>query len=44
MYISVIDSLGKSEKDKILSLLNDIKNDNPSRFAKKIDYLIGRIY
>lgn len=44
MYISVIDLLGESEKDKILSLLNDIKNDNPSRFAKKIDYLIGRIY
>lgn len=39
MYISVIDSLDVDSKRKILELLNDVKDDNPKRFAEKIDYL-----
>ncbi len=39
MYVDVIKSLNSDAKGKILDLLEDIKNDNPKRFADKIDYM-----
>ena len=42
-YIDVIDELENSYKKKILKLLSDIKNDNPKRFAEKIDLIHERI-
>ena len=39
MYIDVINSLDVNSKRKILGLLEDVKNDNPKRFAEKVDYL-----
>lgn len=42
-YIDVIDKLEKEYKEKILRLLLDVKNDNPKRFAEKIDLIYERI-
>lgn len=42
-YISVIDTLEKKRKEKILNLLVDIKNDNPKRFSEKVDLILKRI-
>ena len=39
MYIEVIRSLESESKNKIVGLLNDVKNDNPNRFSEKIEYL-----
>lgn len=43
MYINAIDSLNSDNKEKILALLNDVKNDNPARFSEKVDILKNRI-
>lgn len=43
MYIDVISELEEESKKKILLLLDDVKNDNPKRFAKKIDILYERV-
>lgn len=42
-YIDVIDKLEKAYKEKILKLLLDVKNDNPKRFAEKVDLMCERI-
>lgn len=43
MYIDVISELEEESKKKILLLLDDVKNDNPKRLAKKIDILYERV-
>lgn len=43
MYINTIRSLDESEKNSILALLEDVKNDNPKRFADKVEYLKQQI-
>lgn len=42
-YIDVIDKLEKPYKEKIIKLLLDVKNDNPKRFAEKVDLICKRI-
>lgn len=42
-YIEVISELEEESKEKIILLLNDVKNDNPKRFAEKIDMLYERV-
>lgn len=43
MYIDVINRLDIELKRKILGLLVDVKNDNPKRFSKKIDFILKKI-
>ncbi len=42
-YIDVIDKLEKADKEKILKLLLDVKNDNPNRFASKVDLIYEKV-
>ena len=43
MYINAIDSLNSDNKEKILALLDDVKNDNPTRFSEKVELIKNRI-
>lgn len=40
-YIAVINDLDSHGKDKIFSLLKEIKEDNPQRFGEKIDLILS---
>ena len=42
-YIDVIEKLEKADKEKILKLLLDVKNDNPNRFAAKVDLIYEKV-
>lgn len=40
-YITVIRNLDVHSKEKILSLLKDVKNDNPQRFGEKVNLIVS---
>lgn len=40
-YIAVINNLESHNKDNILNLLKDVKNDNPKKFSEKIDLILN---
>ena len=40
MYINVIRNLDEDQKSKIISLLTDIKNDDPEMFGEKVDLIL----
>lgn len=40
-YITIIRNLDVHSKDKILSLLKAIKNDNPQKFGEKVDLIFN---
>ncbi|MCM1101007.1 MAG: hypothetical protein NC398_06450 [Acetatifactor muris] len=42
-YMEVIAGLGEEDKEKILNLLSDVKQDNPDRFGEKVDLLYEKI-
>lgn len=42
-YMEVIAGLGEKDKEKILDLLADVKQDNPDRFGEKVDLLYEKI-
>lgn len=42
-YIDVINKVEQTDKEKILKLLLDVKNDNPKRFAGKVDLIYERV-
>ncbi|RKM55659.1 hypothetical protein D6853_08880 [Butyrivibrio sp. X503] len=39
MYIDVIRNMNVDDKEKIIALFDNIKKDDPKRFADKIDYM-----
>lgn len=43
MYPEVISNMKNDYKRKILELLINIKNENPIRFGKKVDYVIENV-
>ncbi|MCM1385425.1 MAG: Imm30 family immunity protein [Lachnoclostridium sp.] len=42
-YVEVIDGLEQEEKEKILNLLADVKQDNPDRFGEKVDMIYEKV-
>lgn len=42
-YMEIISKMEKVHRDKILKLLVDVKDDNPKRFAEKVDLIYERI-
>lgn len=42
-YISIIKELEKNDREKILSLLIDVKNDNPQRFEEKVNLILNEV-
>lgn len=42
-YIEVINGLKQEDKEKILNLLADVKQDNPKQFSEKVDMLCEKV-